>query len=444
MEPPRILRSFRARRSRASRDEDERFARAVETGEAGRSGEFADELAVIAALRNLGNRTPGGHGTGGQSTGDRSVGDHGTAAGDERDGSLTPAARMRITDRVLAPGPHPTAERHVAGPPPQPQPEPRPESEHPRPGPQPQPARGEHRPDGNSRRRVPAVAAGVAVLLGVGAAALTASGDARPGESFYALKQLREDASLAMTFDDEDRAFRRLDYASDRIAELRSLADDGALDRSALHTGMSDFTEHARSAVAALTSLATTSGGDQLDRLRGWATAETSRLTPLPGTADGTHLLVRIQQRAEALDERMSCLQITSGRADDLGALPTTGDCHPTAPGGGRPGDGDHSAAPDATPGSGDTRPGPTPDDDTATLAGSTTTDPAGTAEPVTAVRATPPWSPPADVPSAHVVRTVPEPPTGPRLPAERPQQPAPVSVTAILSGLTGLDADHD
>ncbi|GAA1206225.1 DUF5667 domain-containing protein [Prauserella alba] len=427
MEPPRILRSFRARRSRAAHDQDERFARAVETGEADRSGEFADELAVVAALRNLSDRAPG----------------------DERDGSLTPSARLRITDRVLAPGSHPATDRRAAGPQPQPEPEPQPQPE-----PDVEPARGGRARGGrarggrarggSSRHRIPAVAAGVAVLAGVAAAALTASADARPGESFYALKQLREDASLTMTFDDEDRAFQRLGYASERITELRSLADDGALDRSSLRLGLSDFADHTRSAVTSLTSLATTSGGDQLDRLHSWATAQTSRLTPLPGTADGTHLLVRIQQRAEALDERMSCLEITSGRVDDLGALPTTGDCSGHAGrddrrAGARP------AVPDGSPHSGDPQPGEvSPDDDTATLAGRTTSDAAGDAGTVAPVRATPPWSPADDVPATRVVRTVPEPPTGPRLPDERPQQPAKVSVTGILSGLTGLDAQRD
>lgn len=450
MEPPRIPRSLRVRRSRASPDADERFARAVEAGEVGRSGEFADELAVVAALRDLGNRGAG--------TADPDTVEHGTgvrggvAPSDERDGSLTPAARMRITDRVLAPhpqapapqtpdtepgtAPSPAALRTVegdpavertAGPRPESRPEPRPTGDGP----------------GPRRRRTHAVAAGAAALVAVGAVALGAADDARPGESLYALKQLHEGASLAMTFDDEARAFHQLGYASDRITELRSLADDGALDRPALHAGLADFTDGTRSAVAELTTLATTSGGEQLDRIRTWASDQAARIAPLPDAAEETELLSRVERRALALDERMSCLRITSGDVDDLGVLPTTGTCR-TAPQAGASDEPSPVPPPDDDPGSDDERPGDLHSgDDPATLVGS---DPEHVGEPsdvATPVHATPPWTPASRVPSAHVVRAVPEPPTGPRLPDERPRPPGELSLSTILAGITGLDSPH-
>lgn len=485
MEPPRIPRSLRVRRSRASRDADERFARAVEAGETDRSGEFADELAVVAALRDLGNR---GSGTAEPGADEHGAGERrGVVPGDERDGSLTPAARIRITDRVLAPDPGtsdprspyprspdpqfpdrqapnrqapdrqapapqssdsespvaqspdvepdttpvptalPAAERKV-GPPPKPRPEPRPAGAGTRP----------------RRRRAPAVAAGAAALVAAAGVALGASGDARPGESLYALKQLREDASLAMTFDDEERAFRQLGYASDRITELRSLADDGALDRTRLHAGLTDFTDDTRSAVAELTALATTSGGEQLDRIRSWAGQEAARIAPVPGAAEGTELLSRVERRALALDERMSCLRITSGAADDLGVLPTTGNCS-TAPQAGPADEPSPLPPPDDDQSSGEDQPRDVPSGtDTATLVGSGPEHAGDPAEVAAPVHATPPWTPVPRVPSAHVVRTVPEPPTGPRLPDERPRHPGDFSLSTILAGITGLDSPGD
>ncbi|MCP2252881.1 hypothetical protein LY13_001625 [Prauserella aidingensis] len=524
MEPPRIPRSLHVRRSRTSRDADERFARAVEAGEADRRGEFADELAIVAALRDLGNR---GAGTAAPDVDEHGAGEHrGVASGDERDGSLTPAARIRITDRVLAPDPESSDPRssthrssthrsstHRSSTPQSPDPRfPAPGSPVPQsldrqstapgtparrspdrqspdtePNTTPSPAalrtveanpttgqsaatgqspategnpaterkvgppskpRPASRPGrdrtGPRRRRTPAVAAGAAALVATAGVALGASDDARPGESLYALKQLREDASLAMTFDAEERAFQQLGYASDRITELRSLADDGALDRTTLHAGLTDFTDDTRAAVAELTALATTSGGEQLDRIRTWAGDEAARIAPVPGAAAGTELLSRVEQRALALDERMSCLRITSGGADDLGVLPTTGTCR-TAPQAGPADEPSPVPPPHDDQDSDDGQPRDVPTgDDAATFVGSGPEHAGESADVATPVRATPPWTPASRVPPAQVVRAVPEPPTGPRLPDERPRHPGEFSLSTILAGITGLDSPRD
>ncbi|GAA1251471.1 hypothetical protein GCM10009676_42840 [Prauserella halophila] len=476
MEPPRIPRSLRARRSRGTGDADERFARAVETEEADHSGEFADELAVVAALRTLGEQGTTHHDTAHHDTAPHDTDAFGSEAlGSDRDGSLTLAARIRITDRVLAVDTDPVPDRRLAG-----APDPR-QPEHGSPEQDaPQPALSGHADNrhadsedagsnhaGSShtgsrnsrRRRVPAVtagavAAGAAVLLGAAATALTASDDARPGESFYGLKQLREDVSLALTFDDEDRALRQLGYASDRIGELRSLAGDGSLDDKALDRGLADFTDDTRSAVTTLTNLATTSGGNELGRLREWAATQTSRLTLLPGAADGQRLLWRIEQRAGALDERMSCVTITSGGADDLGVLPARGTC--TAAGTREPGsaqsagprpnrdiladDDTSSAGPDGGgDGTGPTHAGP---DGTVRPGGTVTLAsdlPASVRTDDDPVQATPRWTPPEPAAAPEVGGAAPEPPTGPRLPDGSGEQDGRLTLTTLIEGLGGV-----
>ncbi|WP_199430994.1 DUF5667 domain-containing protein [Qaidamihabitans albus] len=241
----------------------------------GRDPEFGDELAVVDALRRLGA----------------------TAAVDEE-------SRERIAHRVAT---------------------------------TPEPAR-------RRRRRAPVLAAAIAVLIALGGLTTLLSGDALPGEPLYDLKRAREAAVLQLTFDDEARALRHLEYAARRLDELTILAGREPAGGPGHTVALEDFTGEARAGTAQLTALATGSDGHHLGTLRSWATARTGELTALrpvlaAATAEPAALLVRIEERAAALAERMGCYQITSGDSDDLGALPARGDCRPNrgGPAGGVP-----------------------------------------------------------------------------------------------------------
>ncbi|OLT48777.1 hypothetical protein BJF85_11730 [Saccharomonospora sp. CUA-673] len=402
MEPPRNDRSGArdprtGRLTRAERREHERFARAVDSGD---DPDFAGELAVVAALRELGRDTA-------------------------RDGALPPAGRARVTDRVL----NPAAE-------PEPVPDQDPESSQEEP-----------------RRKRPAlatgaVAAGVVGVLGVGAAALWTADNALPGDALYGLKQLSEHTAIGLTWDDEERAYKHLGYASDRLGELTDLTSAGALDAGAdadaYAEGFVDFEQHTRSAASALTDIGTSTDGSQLDRLGEWAHAQGAYVVALPPEAQ--ELLWRVEARTTALSERLSCTQITSGERDELGALPATGACQlplgaPNPP-----------AAPD-TDGDGDPDPGDPDggvaaepaDPPAATLAGGAPADAAS--EATTAAtemaeqRPTPRWTPPEPPAAPRAALDVPEPDTGPRLPDGSADDDPSTVLGTLLSGLGGSQA---
>lgn len=258
-------------------DGHERFARAVESAADSRSleaddRECRDELAMVGALRRLGEQP-----------------------------ALDAEARERIAARA--------AERRE-----------------PRPRPAPAPTDRQRRPS----RRGPVAAAAVAVLIALGGLGVLLSGDALPGDALYDLKQLREATVLELTFDDEEKAFKHLEYAERRLDELETLAarDAGA---DAFAVALRGFSKQAAAGTSQLTAIATGSDGHQLRPLRLWAAAQSARVSPLrpelPPRPEPQRLLTRIQERANALAERMDCYEVTSGEFDELGALPAEGAC---------------------------------------------------------------------------------------------------------------------
>lgn len=260
--------------SRARRREDERFATAVDTGD---NSEFGAELAVVAALRRLG--------------------DSGTASLDE-------AARNRIAAR--------TTPRHRL-------------------------ARRKPRFTAvmTAATAVLSAVAGLALVLSAGALPGEALYDLKRAreaavlqftfnEETRALKHLEYAelrlAELARLVHDGEQ--QRDNYA---IAlsdfEEEAAAGTSGLTAVATSTGgrqLDPLREWAREQAA------------KLDRMR--------PALPRPPSVSQA-LLSRIERRATALAARMHCPQITSGDFDDIGALPATGSCTepPTDPSGGRP-----------------------------------------------------------------------------------------------------------
>ncbi len=86
------------------------------------------------------------------------------------------------------------------------------------------------------KKSVASVIAVVVVLLGVGGTA-TASESARPGDLLFPIDQAIEDVRLALARSDENEARLKIAFAEERLAELRSLLNEGSVDDSSLNQG---------------------------------------------------------------------------------------------------------------------------------------------------------------------------------------------------------------
>jgi hypothetical protein len=185
--------------------------------------------------------------------------------------------------------------------------------------------------------------AALAVLALVGSLAgmsVLLSRDALPGDALYGVKRTAEAAALGLTFGDEPKALKHLEFAAARINEIETLArrygnpEDAPVGRYL--TALTDFDNDATAGSRQLISLATRGDGRLLESLRDWSTQQAARLQRvadhLPEAARNrlttSHaMLDRITARADALLLRMDCYQITSGSSDDIGELPATAPC---------------------------------------------------------------------------------------------------------------------
>jgi hypothetical protein len=398
----------------------ERFARAVDQGASHLDDdqEFADELAVVSALRRAG-----------------------------AEGAPDPRTRERIAARISEPKPAstvtvlepggttgtPSAEDPgVAVPRPR---RPEPDLERPRP-------------------RLTAMLAGAfCLVLALAGFGTTMSSDSLPGDLLYQVKRAQESASLTLTLDEGDRARKRLEYAGRRLVELARLADraEPGAEHDGFRVALADFGSDTRAGVAQLTTIATTSDGSQLTLLRDWVETQSDRLADLRAAlpadvaahrAETAILLQEIDARATALAGRMDCYHITSGRSDELGVLPSEQDCGtvPVNRGGG-------SAAPttSAAPGS--------PGEDTGSTGGAKGANPAeqGTTlvdsrtrpgqpgTPATSAASVPVPTTPAYVPREWLPAPAPTSAARPRVPDSTPEPPAVVSVPPLRPGLPGV-----
>lgn len=266
--------------------------------------------------------------------------------------------------------------------------------------------------------------AAVAVLALVGSLAgmsLLLARDALPGDALYGVKRSAEAASLGLTFGDESKAFKHLEFATARVDEVETLArrypnpDDAPV--GGYLTALTDFDNDAAAGSRQLIALATRADGSQLDALHDWAARQTGRLTAvtraLPSAARSRHgvtlaLLDRITTRATALRSRLDCYQITSGDHDEIGALPATADCDQTpdtGPGATAPppsvsGQPDDPGAPPPPASSGPLPPvEPTPDAPLLPVPGTTVSVPAPTGPPTTPAPGATPGQPSVQVP---------------------------------------------
>jgi hypothetical protein len=185
-----------------------------------------------------------------------------------------------------------------------------------------------------------AAVAVVALMASLAGMSLLLARDALPGDALYGVKRTAEAASLGLTFGDEGKALKHLEFASSRVSEIETLArrypDLNSSPVGGYLTALTDFDTDASAGSRQLIALATRSDGRQLDALSAWADQQSSRLTAvspqLPSAARNRStaslaLLDKISSRAAALFARMDCYQITSGGFDDVGALPASATC---------------------------------------------------------------------------------------------------------------------
>ncbi|WP_340684900.1 DUF5667 domain-containing protein [Amycolatopsis coloradensis] len=179
-------------------------------------------------------------------------------------------------------------------------------------------------------------AAAVALVLALGGITLLLSKDALPGDPLYGIKRAGESAALGLTFDEQDKAKKHLEFAANRVGELDELTRQGA-PTDAYFTGLADFETDLRAGVSRLTALVTDQGGQtRLAELRAWARQQSDRLglqvDQAPAEARDKFaaarvLLDKVQERTTDLGSRLVCYTITTGSSDELGAVPAVGDC---------------------------------------------------------------------------------------------------------------------
>lgn len=193
----------------------------------------------------------------------------------------------------------------------------------------------------SSRRRFPIVGAAATLLLvAVASMAVFLSRDALPGDSLYGVKRAAENVGLGLTFDSVEKANRHLDLADTRMNEVAALLDSPPSEDTSALVGqaLQDFA--AETAAASRLLLGDVGGVDaaQLSVLREWAVEKKASLgglrsgmpAPSLSDADGSlALLDRLRSRADALNTRLPCRELSSGLSDELGILPADGQCTP-------------------------------------------------------------------------------------------------------------------
>ncbi|HWR47261.1 MAG TPA: DUF5667 domain-containing protein [Pseudonocardiaceae bacterium] len=198
-------------------------------------------------------------------------------------------------------------------------------------------------PDEARGRLVVATAAALCLLMSLSAMSVLLSRDALPGDALYTFKRSTESAELGLTFGDQPKALKHLEFAGDRVNEIEIMAAQAdaagnwSAEQGKFLRALNDFDSDAIAGARLLTGLALHGQSSSLPALHGWAEQQKTRLAalrsalPLPVSArlDSTlSLLNRIVARASALSQRSSnCVTITSGARDDLGLLPARDVC---------------------------------------------------------------------------------------------------------------------
>ncbi len=199
-------------------------------------------------------------------------------------------------------------------------------------------------PDETRGRLVVAAAATLCLLMSLSGMSVLLSRDALPGDALYNFKRTAESAQLGLTFGDQPKALKHLEFAAARVSEIEIMADqagatdDWAAGQSKFVRALDDFDSDTTAGSRLLTALAADGQRNNLPGLRNWVQQQNARLEsvqaalPLPTSArlgSTLRLLDRVVARTAALTERSNCVTITSGARDDLGLLPAKDTCKP-------------------------------------------------------------------------------------------------------------------
>jgi hypothetical protein len=199
-------------------------------------------------------------------------------------------------------------------------------------------------PDETRGRVVVAAAAALCLTMSLSGMSVLLSRDAVPGDALYTFKRTAESAELGLTFGDQPKALKHLEFAGDRVNEIQIMADQAdsagtwSEGQGKFIRALDDFDSDATAGARLLTGLALHGQPSSLSALRGWAEQQKARLAlirpalPMPISArlDSTlALLDRVVARASALNQRSNCVTITSGTRDELGLLPASDACRP-------------------------------------------------------------------------------------------------------------------
>ncbi|PZS37178.1 MAG: hypothetical protein DLM62_20645 [Pseudonocardiales bacterium] len=199
-------------------------------------------------------------------------------------------------------------------------------------------------PEETRGRAVVAAAAALCVVMSLSGMSVLLSRDAVPGDALYTFKRTAESAELGLTFGDQPKALKHLEFAGDRVNEIEIMAEqaDSAGKWSAgqgkFVRALDDFDSDTTAGARLLTGLALHGQPSSLLALHTWAEQQKARLAvvratlpmPIGARLDSTlALLDRVVVRASALSSRSSCVTITSGVRDELGLLPAKEACKP-------------------------------------------------------------------------------------------------------------------
>ena len=197
-------------------------------------------------------------------------------------------------------------------------------------------------PDQTRGRLVVAAAAALCLLMSLSGMSVLLSRDALPGDALYSFKRTAESAELGLTFGDQPKALKHLEFASARVNEIEIMADQAdaagswSAEQNKFFRALDDFDSDATAGARLLTGPAFNGQPSSLSALRSWAEQQKTRLAavraalalPTGARMDRTlTLLDRIATRASTLSHRSNCVTITTGTQDDLGLLPARDAC---------------------------------------------------------------------------------------------------------------------
>lgn len=204
--------------------------------------------------------------------------------------------------------------------------------------------RGRWLPEHTHGRVVVAAAAALCLLMSLSGMSVFLSRDALPGDALYTFKRTTESAELGLTFGDQPKALKHLEFAGDRVNEIVIMANDAdatgnwSSGQRKFLQALDDFDSDATAGARLVTRLALSGQPAGLPSLRSWAERQKARLAvlrpelsmPISVRLDSTlSLLDRVVARVSNLSERSNCAAITSGTRDDLGLLPSRDVCKP-------------------------------------------------------------------------------------------------------------------